>query len=149
MSEKDGATMAECYHPDAQFEDPVFGKLTGIRAGNMWKMLMQRAGEDYKIEWKIILSDEVGGKSMMEAHYRFGKKKRPVHNVIETTFRFRDGKIEQQIDHFSFHRWASMAMGPFGRLFGWTNWLQQEVQRSSLKLLARFEEGESSSSHDS
>ena len=31
----DGAAMAAAYAPDARFEDPVFGALTGLEAGAM------------------------------------------------------------------------------------------------------------------
>jgi len=35
----DGEGMAACYAPNARFEDPVFGVLTGPRVVGMWRML--------------------------------------------------------------------------------------------------------------
>src|SRR3954454_6013547 len=46
---KDGDAMAACYAPDARFNDPVFGDLTGEQAGAMWRMLTGRA-KDLSVE---------------------------------------------------------------------------------------------------
>lgn len=35
----DGDGMAQCYHEQIEFSDPVFPKLEGSKAGAMWKML--------------------------------------------------------------------------------------------------------------
>jgi len=41
----DHASMAACYHPDAEFSDPVFPDLHGRQIGMMWKMLCLKAKE--------------------------------------------------------------------------------------------------------
>lgn len=39
----DAMTMKKCYHPEVQFQDPVFGVLQGEQAGKMWEMLLEKA----------------------------------------------------------------------------------------------------------
>ena len=46
---RDGEAMAAAYAPDAHFQDPVFGDLTGAEAGAMWRMLT-RTARDLKVE---------------------------------------------------------------------------------------------------
>lgn len=41
--------MAACYAPDVRFSDPVFGELRGAQAGDMWRMLAERA-TDLRVE---------------------------------------------------------------------------------------------------
>ena len=37
---------------------------------------------------------------------------RPVHNIIDAQFTFRDGLIVTHIDTFNLWRWSRMALGP-------------------------------------
>ena len=37
---RDVEGMLRCYHEEIEFEDPAFGKLTGEKARNMWRMLL-------------------------------------------------------------------------------------------------------------
>ena len=39
LQRRDAQTMADCYAPDARFQDPVFGELDRARAAAMWRML--------------------------------------------------------------------------------------------------------------
>ena len=41
-----------------------------------------------------------------------------VVNDIHASFRFRDGKIVDHEDSFSFHKWARQALGPAGWVLG-------------------------------
>ena len=43
LRDLDGEAMAACYSPDARFEDPAFGVLTGEQVGGMWRMLTARS----------------------------------------------------------------------------------------------------------
>ena len=46
----DATQMCECYHPNVQFSDPVFGLLKGKEVCQMWKMLIERSKGNLKIE---------------------------------------------------------------------------------------------------
>ena len=45
FARRDAAAMARCYHPDVFFSDPVFPRLHGPEAGDMWAMLLARASD--------------------------------------------------------------------------------------------------------
>ncbi len=50
FSRKDYPGMIACYHPEAEFSDPVFQDLKPDQARAMWKMLIER-GKDLKLEY--------------------------------------------------------------------------------------------------
>jgi ketosteroid isomerase-like protein len=133
----DGETMAACYAPDGLFRDPVFGKLTGREAGDMWRMLTGRSN-DLKVELADLDADEHAGTARWIARYTFTPTKREVVNEGEARFRFVDGEIVEHIDRFSFHRWARQALGPVGGLFGWSPPLILGIRFRARKDLARF-----------
>lgn len=137
---QDAAAMAACYHPDAHFTDPVFPELRGDGPGDMWKMLCAQAS-DLRIAFSGIEADDAMGKAHWEAWYPFGPGKRPVHNVIDASFTFQDGKILRHIDTFDFWRWSRMALGAPGVLLGWSSFLQGKVQAQAGKGLAKFQAG--------
>jgi limonene-1,2-epoxide hydrolase len=134
---KDGAAMATAYAADAHFSDPVFTDLRGTEVGAMWQMLCSRA-TDLKVEASGISADDLNGRAHWEAWYTFTKTGRKVHNVIDATFEFRDGKIITHRDVFDLWRWASMALGPSGRLLGWTPFLQSKVRKEARAGLAKY-----------
>jgi hypothetical protein len=41
FQKRDSAGMAGCYHAEAFFEDPVFGRMPGWRASAMWRMFCE------------------------------------------------------------------------------------------------------------
>ena len=126
----DGDAMATAYAPDATFSDPVFVDLKGVEIGAMWRMLCSRA-TDLRIEASGIEANETSGRAHWEAWYAFSKTGRMVHNVIDAQFEFRDGKIVRHVDRFDFWRWAGMALGPTGKLLGWTPMLRNKVRREA------------------
>jgi len=134
---KDGAAMAGAYHPDAQFSDPVFTDLHGKEVGAMWQMLCARA-TDLRVEASGISADDRNGRAHWEAWYTFARTGRKVHNVIEATFEFRDGRIVTHRDVFDLWRWAGMALGPSGKLLGWTPFLQNAVRKEARAGLSKF-----------
>jgi len=134
---KDGAAMAGAYARDARFSDPVFTDLRGPEVGAMWQMLCSRAA-DLRIEASRIAADDINGSAHWEAWYTFGKTGRKVHNVIEATFEFQDGRIVTHTDSFDLWRWAGMALGPSGRLLGWTPFLQNAVRREARAGLDKY-----------
>jgi ketosteroid isomerase-like protein len=138
FSRRDGDKMAEAYHPDAHFSDPVFGPLSGKTAGAMWKMLTEQ-GRDLKIEASGIEADDKNGKAHWEAWYTFSATGRKVHNKIDATFVFKDGKIAKHTDHFSFYRWSKMALGPVGLFFGWTPLVRKKVSSLAIANLKKYQ----------
>jgi ketosteroid isomerase-like protein len=116
LNRHDGDAMAAQYAPDATFEDPAFGRLTGEEAGDMWRMLCSRA-EDLKVELPEHEANGDEGTAHWIATYTF-RTGRPVVNDIHAQFRFRDGKIVEHRDSFSFHKWARQALGPAGWILG-------------------------------
>jgi ketosteroid isomerase-like protein len=132
FQKRDAAGMVACYAPDVQFSDPVFTDLKGASAGAMWTMLCER-GKDLKIEFRDVRADATTGSAHWEAWYTFSTTGRHVHNVIDATFEFRDGKIVKHIDRFDLHRWAGRALGVPGKLLGWTPLLQNKIRAMAAK----------------
>lgn len=133
----DGDAMAACYHPEATFSDPVFPELHGEEIGNMWRMLTTNA-RDLRISYHDIRADETTGSVRWEADYTFSKTKRPVHNVIDARFEFRDGLIVRHVDSFDLWKWTRMALGPTGVLLGWSPLVQGKIRNQAAYGLARF-----------
>ncbi|WP_460218772.1 nuclear transport factor 2 family protein [Psychroserpens sp. MEBiC05023] len=140
FNELDADTMASCYHKDITFEDPAFGVLSGQHAGNMWRMLCNsQKGKDFKVIYSNIRSNNNTGSAHWEAFYEFSKTGRPVHNKIEATFEFKDGKIIKHTDIFNLHKWAKQALGLKGFLLGGTKFFQKQLNSQTNKLLYKFE----------
>lgn len=137
FQKRDAAGMAACYAPDVQFSDPVFTDLKGSQAGAMWKMLVER-GKDTKIEFRDVRADATTGSAHWEAWYTFSTTGRKVHNIIDATFEFRDGKIVKHTDRFDLHRWAGLALGLPGKLLGWTPLLQNKIRAMAAKGLTEY-----------
>lgn len=134
---RDFKTMQQSYHPDADFSDPVFPKLRGEEIGSMWEMLVTTA-KDLRIEAENIVADANGGSCRWHAWYPFSRTGRQVHNIIDATFTFRDGKIIVHNDNFDFYRWSRQAFGLTGVLLGWTPFLQNKVQDTAARGLKNF-----------
>jgi hypothetical protein len=64
-----------------------------------------------------------------------------VHNKIDASFRFRDGKIAEHTDDFDLYRWTRMALGPVGVLLGWSPLVKGQVRAQAKNQLARFRDG--------
>ena len=116
LGRHDGEAMARLYAPDATFEDPAFGKLSGEQAGDMWRMLTSRA-EDLEVELADHTAQGDEGTAHWIATYTF-RTGRKVVNDIHARFRFREGRIVEDVDSFSFHKWAPQALGPAGLVLG-------------------------------
>ena len=139
FQQHDGAGMAACYHPNVIFSDPVFPRLEGAQASAMWQMFCARAGaSQLQITFGDIHADDRSGRAHWEARYLFSSAARPVHNQIDATFTFADGKIIRHVDSFDFWRWARMALGPMGQLLGWTPFIQNTVRKNGAAGLAAF-----------
>jgi|FLOH01.1.fsa_nt_gi ketosteroid isomerase-like protein len=141
FSELDSETMIACYHDDIQFEDPAFGILKSDKAKNLWRMLCQnQKNAQFRIEFSDIRCDEIKGQAHWEAHYIFPATGRKIHNRIDATFEFKDGKIIHHIDRFNLYTWARQTLGLSGYLLGWTSMFKSRLNLQTAKMLSRFEE---------
>lgn len=137
FSKGQGQAMAAMYHKDATFEDPAFGVLKGPEIGKMWTMLTTRS-KDLIVKYNNVKANENGGSCSWTADYTFSKTGKPVHNIIEANFTFKDGKIFTHKDDFNFYRWARQALGLPGLLLGWTPLLHAKVQKTCKDMLAAY-----------
>jgi ketosteroid isomerase-like protein len=117
LNRHDGEAMAEMYDPEGRFHDPAFGELTGAEAGDMWRMLTERA-DDLTVELAEHSAEGEVGSARWIARYTFTRTGRPVVNDVRARFRFRDGRIAEHDDSFSFFGWARQALGPAGMVLG-------------------------------
>lgn len=134
---KDWQTMQTCYHDEATFTDPVFQNLNSKELKAMWHMLIT-AGKDLQLQFSDIRATENKGSCHWEAFYSFSKTGRKVHNIIEASFEFKDGKIFRHTESFDLWRWSRMALGLPGTLLGWSPFLQNKIRgmaRANLKKL--------------
>lgn len=133
---RDYEGMCACYHPEIHFRDPVFMDLHGGEARAMWHMLCER-GKDLVIEFGKVQAGEKGGSAHWEARYTFSTG-RKVHNVIDATFEFREGKIVRHEDVFDLWRWSRQALGPMGMVLGWSPMVKNRVRQTARRGLDAF-----------
>jgi ketosteroid isomerase-like protein len=138
LNRHDGETMAACYAADARFSDPVFPDLRGDQAGDMWRMLTDRA-TDLAVELPEAKADAQAGSARWIASYTFGATGRHVVNRVRSDFRFdAAGLIAEQHDDFHFWKWSRQALGTSGLVLGWMPLLRSKVQANAAAELARF-----------
>jgi ketosteroid isomerase-like protein len=137
FQKKDYAGMIACYHPQIEFSDPVFASLRGKQAGAMWHMLCER-GKDLELQFSDVQARGDTGWAHWEATYSFSGSGRKVHNIIDATFLFSDGKIIKHRDAFDFWRWSRQALGTSGLLLGWSPILKSKVRETAMKGLYAF-----------
>ncbi|MCV9386908.1 nuclear transport factor 2 family protein [Reichenbachiella ulvae] len=140
FANKDLPKMIDCYHPDVEFQDPVFGLLDYEHTCAMWDMLI-KAGADLEIYFDNVQSEGDKGSVEWGAIYTFSKTGRKVHNRIKANLQFADGKIIKHTDQFDLWRWTQMAFGPIGFVMGWTPFfkskLRAQVRRSLLSFMKK------------
>ena len=130
--------MISCYADDIEFSDPAFGLLKGEDAKNMWKMLVERAKGNIKIEFKNVVADDKKGSADWTADYLFSKTGRKVFNEIHADFEFQDGKIIKHTDNFDLWKWSKQALGISGVLLGWSSFLKNKIQKNARESLAEY-----------
>lgn len=130
FSKRDGAAMGACYADDARFSDPVFPGLDAREVRGMWRMLCEQ-GKDLRVEPSGIGADDSSGRAHWEAFYTFSVTGKKVHNIIDASFKLRDGLIIEHIDSFDFWRWSRMALGVPGVLLGWSPIIRNKVRRTA------------------
>ena len=139
----DADTMADCYAPDATFDDEAFSLRGREQIGGMWRMLCgatRAKGMDvWKLEYSDIEANAKSGKSHWEAYYRFSATGRMAHNIIDGEFEFNDqGLISRHRDSFSFWSWSRQALGTPGLLLGWTPFLRNKVRATAAGNLKKY-----------
>jgi ketosteroid isomerase-like protein len=137
FAQRDWKTMQTCYHDDILFNDAAFANLKGKQAKAMWHMLAENA-KDFSLEFNQVKANETIGSCHWEAHYKFSRTGRRVHNKIDASFEFKDGLIYRHTDMFDFWRWSRMALGTPGMLLGWSTFLQNKVKATALGSLKKF-----------
>lgn len=137
FSRLDAPTMAMCYHAEATFTDEAFINLNREQTVAMWTMLCSRA-KNFSLTFSNIEANDTKGKAHWEPIYTFTGTGRLVHNIIDSEFEFKDGKIWRQRDTFDFYRWSRQAFGPIGIMLGWTGFLRKKVQTEAGKSLEKF-----------
>ncbi|SFB95383.1 Ketosteroid isomerase-related protein [Flexibacter flexilis DSM 6793] len=137
FQQKDFAGMQACYHPNATFEDPAFGKLNAAQAKAMWQMLISSA-KRLDVTFSGIEADDTQGRCHWEADYDFSRTGRKVHNVIEAKFKFKDGLILEHQDSFDVWRWSGQALGLSGKLLGWSPLIKNKIRQTATLNLAKF-----------
>ena len=141
----DAEGMIDCYHPEVEFSDPVFGKLNAAEVAGMWRMLCATA-KNFELTFSGVEANEQtsnqtskpSGKAHWEARYDFSATGRRVHNKIEAAFEFKDGKIIKHDDAFDFWKWSAQALGAKGTLLGWTPLVKNKVRQQAHAKLAAF-----------
>ena len=134
---KDAQAMAECYHPEARFSDPVFPELSHDEVCAMWAMFC-RPGGDLRIAFSDVSADDATGRAHWDAWYTFPKTGRKVVNRIDASFELKDGKIFRHRDSFDFWKWSRQSLGPMGALFGWTPMARNGVRQGARASLDAF-----------
>jgi ketosteroid isomerase-like protein len=134
---KDYVTMQELYHTKASFSDPVFQNLKSQEVKAMWEMLIT-SGKDLRVTFSNVTATETTGTCHWDAWYTFSRTGRKVHNSIDASFEFQDGKIVRHQDTFDFWRWSRQALGLSGLLLGWTPVIRNKVSDLARKSLRKF-----------
>lgn len=137
FQKRDYARMQACYHKNATFEDPAFGKLNYKQTKAMWHMLCKRAN-DLSVEFSILDSSPERVVVQWIAHYTYTPNNSRVQNTIKATLIIKDGKIWQHTDRFNFWKWARQALGFTGLYLGWTPLFRNVVRKSVHKSLEAF-----------
>lgn len=136
----DAEAMVAYYHDNIEYEDSAFGKLFGIHAKNMWRMLCKsQQGKDFKVKFNNIQQVDQTVTANWQASYTFSISGKKVHNKIKAKFLFKDGKINKHNNHFSLHRWEIQAMGFKGFAFGWLPFFKSKLKAQTNRLLKKFE----------
>jgi hypothetical protein len=134
---RDWYTMGLLYANHAAFSDPVFPRLSAQGVRLMWQMLLTEA-EDLDVTVNVIEDTPDRARAAWVARYTFTPTKRVVVNRVQTDMRIAAGKIVQQIDRFSFWRWAGQALGTKGWMLGWAPQVRTQVQKKAAESLNEF-----------
>jgi hypothetical protein len=137
FSQKNIAGMLECYDDSIEFEDPVFGNLSGSKAKAMWQMLIERSTGLTLTFSNVSANDEVGEADWV-AEYTFSKTNRKIVNKIHANFKFKENKIITHKDNFNLWKWSCMALGWKGYLLGFTPIVTGKIKSEAMSGLELY-----------
>jgi hypothetical protein len=106
----------------------------------MWHMLCER-GTDLEVTFGDVTAEGDRGAAHWEARYTWRPTGRSVHNMIDASFVFQDGKIVRHVDEFDLWRWTRMALGTVGVMTGWTSLTRNKIRETAARDLQRFMDG--------
>src|ERR1700754_1025498 len=135
LNRRDGAAAADCYTPDAVFEDPAFGRLEGGQVREMWRMLAA-SSPDLEVTLHDHGADDDSGWARWSARYTFTQTGNRVVNEIDSRMRFEGDLIAEQIDQFALRQWGRQALGRRGAVLGAAGLLGPLVRRQARSRLA-------------
>ena len=136
----DAEAMVSLYADDVKFSDPVFQDLRGEEARDMWRMLIERGGEDLKIFFGDVLADNHLAITRWEGTYTFKPTGRQIRNRLKASFEIENGKIISHQDCFSLMRWFMMAFGTKGIFYGIFPPARKKLRMQAMKLLKEYRE---------
>lgn len=116
LDRKDHRGMADCYHPDATFEDIAFSLSGRKRIQAMWHLI---AETDLRATFRVLHADDATAVAELVDEYTFRATGRRVRNEIRSNFRFRDGHIIEHRDTCDALRWGVQALGPVKGVLSW------------------------------
>jgi ketosteroid isomerase-like protein len=141
LDRHDHPAMASCYHEEATFRDIAFDLRGRRQIHAMWDMIC--AG-DIRATFDVLEADDRTGWVRLVDVYTFGATPgkpdtgRPVRNVIDSHFRFRDGLIVEHTDDCDPRQWAAMALGgATGFLAGHVAIVRRRTARKKLDEFVR------------
>lgn len=69
-------------------------------------MLLSQKKADTKVTFENINASVENGSANWQAKYVYGNKQRKVTNNVSAQFKFKDGKIIENIDSFNLWKWS-------------------------------------------
>lgn len=111
LNQRNAAAMTSCYHANATFHDIAFDLRGRREIGDMWRMICT---SDIRATFEVVDANDGGARVSVVDDYTFSDTGRPVHNVIDSRFRFDHGLIVEQRDNCDPHAWGAMAIGGVG-----------------------------------
>ena len=130
--------IADCYDDDAVFDDIAFTLKGKGQIHAMWDMICSEnevgVASDITVTVNELSANEVEGRAVVIDDYTFRDTGRKVHNLIESAFEFRGGKIIKQKDKCDSTAWARQAFGGFkGIVVGNFGFIRRYKAMSKLK----------------
>ncbi|HXS53149.1 MAG TPA: nuclear transport factor 2 family protein [Usitatibacter sp.] len=136
LAARDPEGAAACYHADVFFSDPLFPRLRGEAAVDLWRMRLESetTGAVRLLEVSADAEAAIARWSLQEDF-----RGRTVVTHGRAMFAFRGDRISRHYDHFSLWRWTSRAFGPAGAALGWFGPFRWAVRRRAARALERFQ----------
>ena len=130
--------MAEYYHDNIRFENPIFGVLRNRDPIYMWEMLIENSKDELQIDFSNIKTIENQVHIKWIATYHFSATNRKIKNSVRAQFEFKNGLIYRHTDDFNFWNWNQQAFGLKGILLGWSVFMQNKIKEEAKKSLRKF-----------